>query len=165
MIQTESVHMVACGSPDIITIQAEQSVSRAAEVMDEYHIGALIVMRVEMVVGIVSERDITSKVVARNLEPACMPVERIMTRNVVYCSMDTPIATAQQIMAEHGIRHLPLIDQGLPVGMLSARDVLSHQLTAAQALAGKQGRILNELEGAFPGITALHKDSSGRILL
>ncbi|MFP4356191.1 MAG: cyclic nucleotide-binding/CBS domain-containing protein [Phycisphaerae bacterium] len=163
MIDSESLMSMAGTSADLVTIEAGENVSVAAARMAENHIGALMVMNGERVAGIITERDVTVRVVAANLEPNSTRIEQVMTRKLICCSLETSISTAQQVMAENGIRHLPLVEQGLPVGMLSVRDVLQHQLASVRALAIKQSRILSDLEGAYPGITSLNRDEYGRI--
>ena len=115
--------------------------------------------------GIVTERDIIRGVVAKSIDPAATKVEQIMTQHVISCKLDTSAAKAQKIMAEHGIRHLPIVEDGIPVGMISSRDVLAHQLSATLTMATRQLQILQDLEEAHPGITSLKKDAGGRIIL
>ena len=147
----------------VVTVEPGQPVAEAAERMAQHNVGALVVVQDGALVGIVSERDITEKVVARRLDPGTVPVEQIMTRRLVSCGLDTSIGQAQQIMAVNGIRHLPVVEQGAPVAMISSRDIMAHELSAVRSLAIRQSRILSQLEGSYPGITHMTREMTGPI--
>ena len=149
----------------VLTISTKDSVADAAKRMNENDIGSLIVMNTRSsIVGILTERDIIGKVVAQAKDPTATNVTEVMTKQVVACGLDTSVTKAQRIMAEYGIRHLPIIEEGVPVGMISSRDVLAHQLSTAEALARQQFAVLQDLEGEYPGITKLQMDNAGRVV-
>jgi signal-transduction protein with cAMP-binding, CBS, and nucleotidyltransferase domain len=79
--------------------------------------------------------------------------------------MDTPLVLAQQTMTRHGIRHMPIQEDGKPVGMISNRDILAHQLVTAQNTVREQAEVFANLEAAHPGINRLKHDNSGRIVI
>jgi CBS domain-containing protein len=150
----------------VVTVTGNSSVTKAARLMREHNIGsAVVVTETGKIFGIISERDILAKVVAEGKDPQTTLVRSVMTADVITCHMDMTIAQAQQIMAQHGIRHLPIVKDDIPLGMISSRDVLSHQLQTTMALARKQSRLINELEREYPGITNLHTDHAGRIVI
>ena len=68
-------------------------------------------------------------------------------------------------MAKHGIRHLPIVDDGVAVGMISSRDILAQELEASKAVIQHQSAVLKELERTHPGITKLQVSASGRIVI
>jgi CBS domain-containing protein len=149
----------------ILTIDPDATAAVAARKMAAHHVGCLIVSDPEgQVVGILTERDIVDKVIAKSLDPGQTQVDGVMTKKVVTCGQHTPLAKAQQMMAKHGIRHLPIIDHGRPVGMISGRDILAHQLATVQAVVRRQSDLLNEVESEHPGITHLPRDDNGRIV-
>jgi|GEM_PF-467120 len=151
---------------NVLTVSPEATAHAAARVMRRHEIGCLVVTDGDGIVqGILTERDIVKSVVAKAMNPEETLVKQIMTFEVVYCGLDTSISKAQQIMAEHGIRHLPIIEEGAPVGMISSRDILAHQLSAVKAIARKQRKVLQELEKQHPGITQLEVDNRGRVVI
>ncbi len=108
----------------VVTVYQHQRVTKAAQVMQEHRVGCLVVVdEQEKMVGIVSERDILKWVASASPTSFRQRVEDIMTRNVVYVSPNTPACDARQLMQQNNIRHLPIVDNGRPVGVLSIRDV------------------------------------------
>lgn len=105
------------------------------------------------------------KVIGRSMDARRVRVADIMVRKVITCTRQTPDPQAQELMADNDIRHLPVVENGKPVAMISSRDILAHQLAQTQAIAGRQSKILNELEGKHPGISHLTRDQSGRIVI
>ena len=86
-----------------------------------------------------------------------------MTRKVVTCTMQTLVKQAEKMMARHGTRHLPILDDERLVGMVSSRDIMAHQLSTTRTLVRKQTQVLQDLETSYPGITQLQTDDGGRI--
>ncbi len=120
----------------IITIGPGDTIKEAAARMLSHNVGCLIVNddRGEFV-GLVTERDIAHHVA---MNPDCnaeVHVGRIMTDHVVSCPPGTAASEARRIMAAHRIRHLPLVENGKVVGILSARDIVSQQLLEDRAAA------------------------------
>jgi len=166
MSSGEEVGRIVKRAGEVLTVRSDESVSSAAEVMSANEVGCLIVVDGHnRAVGIISERDIISKVVSRSANPKKTPVSQAMNTPVIACTMGSPINRAQQLMVRHGIRHLPIVEDGAPVGMLSGRDILAHELSQARAVARRQSEVLHELEGHYPGITDLQKDEAGRIVM
>lgn len=160
------VKSIVESSGKVFTIGPDDSVSEAARRMSEHGIGSLLVVDERgKTVGILTERDIIAKVIGRSTPPDGTQVDAVMTRKVVACTLGTTITRAEQVMAEHGIRHMPIIDNGTPVGMVSTRDILGHQLATVQALAREQSELISRLEHDHPGISHLDRDTSGRIVI
>jgi CBS domain-containing protein len=150
----------------VIIARSGQTIMEAAAVMAEHEIGCVVVVDEHgTLVGIVSERDIIAKVVAKGRDPSQATVGEIMTGEVVFCTLETQISRAQRIMAEYGIRHLPIVEDGVPVGMISSRDVMAHELSASKEVIQRQNRILQDLECEHPGITHVDTDPAGRIIM
>jgi CBS domain-containing protein len=165
MPTVKEIERIVKRSGRVLTIPAHASVAQAATVMRENEVGCLVVLnQTGALAGILTERDIITQVVARSRNPAGTVVGEVMAREVICCDRDTSISKAQRIMAEYGIRHLPIVEDGVPVGMISSRDVLAHMLSTAQAVVQRQAEVLRELERQHPGITSLRKDASGRII-
>ncbi|MFA5251358.1 MAG: diguanylate cyclase [Phycisphaerae bacterium] len=119
----------------LLTIKESDTVAHAAQKMTENQVGCLIVLDAQdKFAGIVTERDMLAKVMTKALSPDSLSVRDIMTTDVVSCTMDTPAVKVEQIMAEHKIRHVPIVENGVPVGMVSSRDIIAHQLNSNEAM-------------------------------
>ena len=107
----------------IISLDASEMVSDAAKLMAKHHVGALLVVNGDRLEGILSERDIVTRVVAAGRNPNQTAVEDAMTANPETL---TPSATAEEalnLMRLKGFRHLPIVSEGKILGMISLRDL------------------------------------------
>jgi CBS domain-containing protein len=95
----------------------------AARLMDEKTIGALVVVDGDRVVGIFTERDLMRRVVVKELDPAEVKVREVMTGKVYCCTSKTSSDTIRNLLRERRIRHIPVVDDGQLVGMLSLGDL------------------------------------------
>ena len=109
----------------VVSVRPEQSVLEAIKVLASEDIGAAIVMTGDRLAGIFSERDYTRKVVLKGRASDTTRVEEIMTPNVVCVSPRTKARECMQLMTEKNIRHLPVMDEGRVIGMVSIRDIVS----------------------------------------
>ena len=109
----------------VIAVRPDQSVLEAIKVLAQENIGAAIVMSGPKIVGIFSERDYTRKVVLQGRSSDTTKVEEIMTPNVIVVAPRTKTRECMQLMTEKNIRHLPVMDEGRVVGMVSIRDIVS----------------------------------------
>ena len=108
----------------VISVRPEQSVLDAIKVLAAENIGAAVVMVGDRIAGIFSERDYTRKVVLRGRSSDTTKVEEIMTANVIVVSPRTNTRECMQLMTEKSIRHLPVVDEGRVIGMVSIRDIV-----------------------------------------
>jgi len=108
----------------IVTVRKDQSVLDAIKVLAEHDIGAAIVMDGERLAGIFSERDYTRKVVLQGRASNTTRVEEIMTPKVICVNARTGTRECMQLMADKQIRHLPVLEDGRPIGMVSIRDIV-----------------------------------------
>jgi CBS domain-containing protein len=106
-------------------VTPEQSVLEAIKVLASEDIGAAIVMSGEQLAGILSERDYTRKVILKGRSAESTRVDEIMTRNVVVVTPRARARDCMALMTENNIRHLPVVDNGRVVGMVSIRDIVS----------------------------------------
>ena len=97
----------------------------AIKLMDEKNVGALPVLDQGKLVGIVSERDYTRKVILKGRASKDTPVSDIMTRQVLTVNPNSTITESMRIMTEKRVRHLPVLDGTKLVGILSVGDVLN----------------------------------------
>src|SRR5258708_16819377 len=109
----------------VVSVRPEQSVLEAIKVLATEDIGAAIVMTGDRLAGIFSERDYTRKVILKGRSSDTTRVEEVMTANVVCVSPRTKARECMALMTEKNIRHLPVMDEGRVIGMVSIRDIVS----------------------------------------
>jgi diguanylate cyclase (GGDEF)-like protein/putative nucleotidyltransferase with HDIG domain len=131
----------------IVAVTRDTTVKSAVDIMASNQIGSLIVNdRNGKFAGIVTERDIVSRAVASSMDLEKTKITEIMTPHIVSCSVGTPASRAREIMTSHHIRHLPVIDDGVVVGILSARDLMGQQLLEDRAAAEDVAMLANCLK-------------------
>lgn len=108
----------------IFSVTPESTVLEALKVMAERNVGAMLVMSGEKIEGILSERDIVRKVDLLGKTSANTLVREIMTEKVLYVGPNQPLDECMAIMTEKRIRHLPVMDNGQLLGVISIGDVL-----------------------------------------
>jgi CBS domain-containing protein len=166
MSTVRQVERQAADRREVVTIAQDASAAQAATALTCHCVGVLVVLDDrQQVVGILSERDIVGKIVAVGRDGQSTLVREIMVPGVVDCHLDMPVEHAQQLMNRHHIRHLPVVEAGRCVGMLSSRDILHHELAATRELARRQCKILTDLERQHPGITQIQMDAVGRVVI
>ncbi len=110
--------------PELYVVQQHVTVEEAARFMAEKNIGALPVLEGNRLVGIVSERDVITRVVAQSKDPAKPPVREVMSTDLLVASPDEPYESCLRKMKQANIRHLPVIEEDKLVGVISLRDLL-----------------------------------------
>jgi CBS domain-containing protein len=113
---------------DVATVDLKASVLDAARVMNERRIGAVVVTSGPRVVGIFTERDVLTRVVAAGRAPAETPVETVMTTPMACCRRDTPLSECRAVMTNKRIRHLPVVEDGKLFGIISSGDILAGEV-------------------------------------
>jgi CBS domain-containing protein len=109
---------------NVHTIAPQASVLQAVELMCGRHVGALLVCVGDTPSGIISERDVMKRLILAGRDPGATKVEEVMTREVVCVNQGTKAREAMAIMTERRCRHLPVVDDGHIVGMLSIGDLV-----------------------------------------
>ena len=118
---------------EVATIAPGASVLDAADLMNERRIGALCVVEGDALVGVFTERDILNRVVSAKLDPAATKVADVMTTPVTTCGPNGTTADCAAVMSHQRIRHLPVVEGGKLVGMISTGDLLAAQMVEKQA--------------------------------
>ena len=111
---------------DMVTVKPDDSVAEAVRSMAQNQVGAVLVVKGETLRGILSERDVLSRVVAEGKDPATTEVSEVATEDVVGVEVGTPVRKCVELQLAMGVRHLPVTDEGKPVGVLSSRDFLAY---------------------------------------
>ena len=109
---------------EVASIDVEATVLQAAQLMNERHIGALVVTRHGRLAGILTERDVMNRVVAQERLPGRTPVKDVMTTPVACCRRSTKKAECQAVMKKKRIRHLPVVEDERLVGIVSIVDIM-----------------------------------------
>jgi len=118
------------GDREVYTLSTEQTVRDAARYMTERRVGAASVLDGTRLVGVLSERDIMSRVVAPGADPTTTLVAEVMTRDLVVADAADSHEEGLRKMKQAGCRHLPVVDAGRLIGMVAQRDLLQVDLTA-----------------------------------
>jgi CBS domain-containing protein len=114
------------------TTSSHTTIADAARLMKEHSVGAILIVDEGKVVGIFTERDVVFRVVAADKDPKTTRVSTAMTKKPRTIAPDRPLGHALHIMYEGGFRHVPVVEKGKPVGMISARDALGPDLAQFQ---------------------------------
>jgi len=101
--------------------------------MSDRNVGSVLVFdKAERFAGIVTERDILKKVAAKGQDAASITLADVLTSEVVSCTMESSISTVEELMHWHNIRHIPVIQDGQPVAILSSRDIIAYQIAKSK---------------------------------
>jgi CBS domain-containing protein len=117
-------HLLDRKGGTVFSVAPEAPVLEAIRVMAERQVGALLVMRGRELLGIVSERDYARKVILLGRSSADTPVSQIMTAPVLTVTRAQTVQDCMQLMTERHVRHLPVLEQGAVVGMVSIGDLV-----------------------------------------
>ena len=129
---------------EVISIAPHRPVFDALVVLAEYEIGALMVLEGDKLVGIFSERDYAREVVLKGKSSKTTAVSEVMTANVISVKLGDTVEQAMTVMTEKRIRHLPVLDNGKVVGMLSIGDLVKETIDYQQ-------RLIKQLESYITG--------------
>lgn len=113
-------------------IGPSETVYAAIAMMAEKGVGALLVLDEGRLAGIVSERDYTRKVILKGRSSKEERVDEIMTRDVVTCTPEHTVEEAMRLMTDQRIRHLPVVDSGRVVGVVSIGDLVKWTISAQE---------------------------------
>ncbi len=108
---------------DVYSISPDATVYDALQLMAEKEIGALVVIEDDKMVGILSERDYARKIILKGKSSKETPVREIMTSDVIYTIPDQKVRKCLSLMTKHHFRHMPVLENGRLVGILSIEDV------------------------------------------
>jgi CBS domain-containing protein len=118
-------HLLARKGRDIWSVDSDEPVLEAIQIMADRHVGALPVLREGQLVGVISERDYARKVTLLGRSSAETPVWQIMSSPVIMVGPEDAVRRCMELMTERRIRHLPVVDEsGAMIGMISIGDLV-----------------------------------------
>ncbi len=110
---------------DVASVSHSDTVLDAARVMNERRIGSLVVLNGDHVVGIFTERDVLTRVVAELRDPQTTKVGDVMTSPCLVCKPEDSLLDCQTVMTQQRIRHLPVVEDGSLLGILTQGDIMA----------------------------------------
>jgi len=135
---------------ELVTAAADETVAHAAYAMARNGVGAVLVLEGEKLAGLLSERDVLTRVVAEGRDPAATTVAEVATAKLVCVDVGASVRECAEILRDREIRHLPVLHNGKPAGILSTRDFLAYVARGLERLV-EQSRYEQKLaEGDDP---------------
>jgi CBS domain-containing protein len=136
-----------------VAVSPDAAVNEAVRLMKQHRVGCVLIQDGGRLIGILTERDILTKLVGTGADPALVKVDAVMTRKPETLGPDDPVAFALQLMSVGGFRHIPLVDgEGRPVAILSVKDIVDflveHFPQAVLNIPPEPGRHAKRPEGA-----------------
>ena len=128
----------------LLTAPPETTVSKAAKLMAKRKVGAVMVVRRKSLVGIFTERDIVVRILAKGRDARTTPLADVMTTSPQTVNPGKSFGYALLVMHENGIRHLPVVENGKLIGIVSARNALDPDLEEFTAESRRREGILRE---------------------
>jgi len=131
----------------VLMVRPEASVFDALRVMDEQNVGALVVMDGERLVGVLSERDYTRKVALQGRSSRSTRVIDIADRRLVTVTPDEDVEECMRLMTQLRVRHLPVVERGELVGLVSMGDLVKWVITSQDATIQQ---LVHYITGTYP---------------
>jgi CBS domain-containing protein len=117
----------------VVTINPDATVTELLAGLDKHNIGAMVVVGPDGVVGIVSERDVVRQLHTHGASVLSRPVSKIMTAVVSTCSKTDTVDSLNSLMTENRVRHVPVLDNGKLIGIVSIGDVVKTRMEELEA--------------------------------
>jgi CBS domain-containing protein len=114
--------------PDVVMTSSDITVAEAARIMSTAVIGSIVVREGDTPVGIFTERDLLSRVVAAGRDPQTTTIGEVMSQPLKTCGLDDPVDQCALRLKKGHFRHLAVVEEGRLVGLISLRDVMAGQL-------------------------------------
>ena len=114
-----TARILAC---DVIAVPPTDSVLAACRLMRDKRVGCVLVTEGDRIVGVFTERDLLTRVVPAQLPPAETPVSAVMSKDVQAVGADEPVERVFELLSSRRFRHVPIVEGGRPVGMVSLSD-------------------------------------------
>lgn len=114
-------------TPGVVAVRPDASLVEAAQLMRTQDIGDVLVADGQRIVGMLTDRDITVRAVAEGIDPLTVSARSVCTPDPVVVGPDDPVGTAVALMRTHAVRRLPVVEDGLPVGVVSLADLAASE--------------------------------------
>lgn len=125
--------MLVSKRPEVYSVGPDDAVVDAIKLMASKEVGAVLVMQSGQLVGIVSERDYARKIVLHGRSSSDTPVRDIMTADVITVGLDHDVDGCMQVVTDRRVRHLPVLEGGQVVGVVSIGDLVKAKIEDQQA--------------------------------
>lgn len=117
---------------DVVSMRPNATILDACRLLTERRIGAVLVLdEGGRVVGVFSERDVVRRIAEQGARALDLPLAEVMTRNVLTCKPEDSVDDVMAVMTARRVRHLPVLDDGKLIGLVSIGDVVKHRLDEA----------------------------------
>jgi CBS domain-containing protein len=120
---------------NVKTVEPVVTVQKAAQKMNRFSIGSLVVTKKKSMIGIVTERDLLKKIVAKAKDSSKIKVKQIMVKRVIMVNPETDVSDAADIMSQHKIKKLPVLHEDNLIGIITATDIVAAQPKMIEALS------------------------------
>jgi len=146
----------------VITIDEDESVNKAAQLMEQHNVGCIIVTGKQgKPLGIITERDLVARVLAKNVQPSKLTAKEVMTSPLITVDPDETLSEAARRMSRLNIRRLGVMYKGNLVGVISSKDILAVTPELIETIQEK-ARIQGEVEAQEAQPLAGHCDQCGQ---
>lgn len=126
-IMKTGIRIVDAMTKSPVFVGPEESVLKCVKMMIKEEVGSLLILDEGKLLGIITEKDLLTKVLAKNLDIKKTPVSKVMSKKPIYADPDLDLYDAMLLMNSEEIRRLPVVDKGVVVGMLTYKDMLTIQ--------------------------------------
>jgi CBS domain-containing protein len=133
---------------NIWSVSPDACVYDAIEIMADKYVGALMVVFEGQLVGVVSERDYARKVILQGKSSKQTPVREIMSSPAIFVTPEQTVEDSMRIMTEKHIRHLPVVEDGILLGVVSIGDLVKWMISAQQQTISQ---LQSYITSAYPG--------------
>jgi CBS domain-containing protein len=125
------------------SVKPNETIGVLARKLQQHRVGVMVVSEDGQTLdGIISERDVAYSLAERRGELHLLPVSALMTRRVITCAPDSSLAQVMALMRQHHIRHVPILDGNVVVGIVSIRDVMEYRLKTMERRYAAVGKLL-----------------------
>ena len=134
----------------VLSLSPETTVTKAAEQMAIKKTGAVMVVEQERLIGIFTERDVLVRVIAGGLDPHITRLREVMTADPKTVSPNMSYGSALLIMQDNGFRHTPVVENGIPVGIVGSRNAMDPELEEFASEASRREHFRNAANKKLP---------------
>ncbi|MBR9729216.1 DUF294 nucleotidyltransferase-like domain-containing protein [Shewanella intestini] len=137
LASTSHIHHLM--SPQPVSININEPIQRAAQIMQQHNVSSILVIDNQKLSGIITDKDLRNRVLAQGIDVE-LPVHKVMTGQPMTISADTLVFDAMLAMSEKDIHHLAVVNDGIPIGVLTSSDILRAQSSEPQLLINQLNR-------------------------